>query len=111
MDPATLEALRGSIAKWEGIIAGTVSDEGAENCPLCLKFNWYVNKDLKQGCHGCPVRQASGLAGCKGTPYEEYEEFVYDVSKGTEDDDPEKRLRLAQEELDFLKSLLPKVTP
>jgi len=38
MDEKTLAALRGSISKWEGIVAGTMQDSGASNCPLCKKF-------------------------------------------------------------------------
>src|SRR5262245_41236356 len=33
MDDETLEALNGSIAKWQAIVGGTGEDEGAENCP------------------------------------------------------------------------------
>lgn len=94
MDAETLEALKGSIAKWEAIVAGTGVDKGPDNCPLCQRF-WRASN-----CIGCPVFEATGLINCGGTPYEDYER-AYD------DDDREARDVAAREELDFLKSLLP----
>jgi hypothetical protein len=38
MDEKTLEALKGSIRKWEAIVDGTGEDDGADNCPLCHMF-------------------------------------------------------------------------
>jgi len=38
MDAETMAALKGSIAKWEAIVAGAGKDFGASNCPLCRKF-------------------------------------------------------------------------
>ena len=38
MNSKTLEALKGSIKKWQRIVSGTARDEGAINCPLCWKF-------------------------------------------------------------------------
>lgn len=108
MDAETLEALRGSIAKWEGIVAGTTTNEGPDNCPLCLRFNSFVNKEAKHGCRGCPVREKVGMSGCDGTPYEEYEDFERRVDDADEDADEKHAIALAQAELDFLKSLLPK---
>lgn len=88
MDADTLEALRGSIAKWEGIVAGTVRDMGMSNCPLCQKFAYPRGNE----CRGCPVAERTGRSDCRGTPYYEHDE-----------EKPE----TAQAELDFLKSLLP----
>ena len=83
MDEKILEALKGSISKWEGIVADTVKDERSGNCPLCQLFT----------CYECPVMLRSGHVGCINTPYTKY---LHDPS--TEN---------AQAELDFLKSLLP----
>ena len=66
MDHKTLTALRGSIAKWEAIVAGTGEDLGYKNCPLCAEF-WDDGV-----CSGCPVSDATGEAGCAGTPYDDY---------------------------------------
>lgn len=86
MDDKTLEALKGSIKKWEGIVAGTIENQGALNCPLCQLFN------TSDECDGCPVKERTGEDFCEGSPYYSYEQKV----QGS-----------AQAELDFLKSLLP----
>lgn len=110
MDAGALEALKGSIAKWEKIVAGTGSNQGPYNCPLCEKFNQYVLDDEYFGpptCKGCPIQQAVGQAGCRGTPYERYEE-AEEAEEATDGDFTEDDMKhLAQAELDFLKSLLP----
>lgn len=89
MNAKTLKALRGSIRKWERIVAGTGSDNGPHNCPLCRLFFWN-----REACEGCPVAAKTGRAQCDGTPYRDY-----DWSGSKED---------ARRELNFLKSLLPK---
>ena len=93
-------ALRGSIAKWEAIVAGTGTDRGGANCPLCEVF---YDKD----CFGCPVSKVVGTKYCEGTPYYRVS-FGHDTRIGDlpEDEQPEAR-RTAQAELDFLRSLLP----
>lgn len=103
MNKQTRTALEGSIAKWEAIVAGTGTDEGIENCPLCKVF--YFERDATgELCAGCPVKEETGQAGCEGSPYDEWRD-IFD-----EDDGDIKRL--AQAELDFLRSLLPpKPTP
>jgi hypothetical protein len=98
VDAETLEALRGSIAKWEAIVKGTGKDMGPDNCALCRKFHGDFRVDDEDGCEGCPVMLRTGAPGCSDTPYERYDNM--------EDDDPRKALA-AQQELDFLKSLLP----
>jgi hypothetical protein len=107
MNTETLIALRGSIAKWEGIVAGTMVDEGRHNCPLCQKFN----KDLRKEeggnygtCEGCPVAAATGSPLCDQSPYEAYADAIL----GEDDLSAEELTALAQAELDFLKSLLPR---
>lgn len=101
MPAKTLKALKGSIAKWEAIVAGTGEDMGTHNCPLCHAF--YKHDD----CDGCPVAEETGNGECHGSPY-----FLWTASFA--DDEPffantPKRVALAQAELDFLKSLLPEV--
>ena len=88
MDKRTLTVLKGSIKKWEGIVAGTIEDKGIENCPLCKEF-------YDDDCEGCPVADRTGQIHCLGSPYEEY--CLGSNSKQ----------QSAQAELDFLRSLLP----
>lgn len=103
MDAKTLEALRGSIAKWAAIVDGTGADEGMDNCPLCKEFAYeYGDGD---DCFGCPVRERTGKGDCYGSPYSNWRkttpgEFPHLA------DTPEKKAA-AQAELDFLISLLP----
>ena len=103
MAAETLEALRGSIAKWEHIVDGTGLQLGPDNCPLCLRFNPMKNPSALSGCADCPVAQKTGRPVCEGTPYDDYSE-----AEESDDDDAEERMEFhAKAELDFLKSLLP----
>lgn len=106
MDAETLEALKGSIRKWEAIAEGTGKDQGPYNCPLCLKFNSGVdgNEKISDSCLGCPVREKTGFRFCAGSPYASYEEAE------ELEDDAEMAVALssaAKAELAFLRSLLP----
>lgn len=107
MDAETLEALRGSIAKWEGIAAGTEIDQGSENCPLCRLF--YESAF----CAGCPVMARTGHSDCTGSPYDQWHianpwprdedgNRVYNRPATTD-----QHREIARAEVDFLKSLLP----
>jgi hypothetical protein len=106
MDNRTRTALEGSIAKWQAIVDGTGEDHGTENCPLCLMF---FNK---YHCSGCPVKEYTGESHCELSPYhgwdlhhgEQHNELsaVPKIVPGCKE-----CKRLAQAELDFLKSLLP----
>ena len=88
MNKKTLKALKGSIEKWEKIVAGEGIDLGTVNCPLCQIF--VVPKD---SCEGCPVMEKTGESDCYGSPYYDH------------------RPDSAQDELDFLESLLPEGKP
>ena len=98
MNKRTLTALKGSIRKWQRIVAGKGRDKGADNCPLCKLF-------YHKFCRGCPVSKASDEIACIGTPYSDWS--LARNHQGIAD--TLNRKRLAQAELDFLKSLLPKV--
>ena len=98
MEAETLEALKGSIAKWEAIVAGTGKDDGPTNCPLCLLFHPDYREGGK-GCDGCPVTNA-GHRGCSN---DEYAEFCEAEEEGRK----ERMSEAAKGELDFLKGLLP----
>ena len=96
MNKKTYLALQGSIAKWEGIVDGSVEDEGSDNCPLCQMF---FGKS-RANCNGCPVMEATGLTSCSSTPYDDFcdaEDF------GDEDDCQ----YAATEMLEFLRALVP----
>lgn len=105
MDAETENALRGSIAKWEAIVAGTDIDKGPVNCPLCQMF-------MQNECEGCPVAIASEATCCDNTPYEMFSAVAERVSADKDwrtfsrATSPEAKAA-AQAELDFLKSLLP----
>lgn len=113
MTPETLTALRGSIAKWRAIVAGTAEDKGTENCPLCAAF--YSHGE----CAGCPAAEVAQDSCCRGTPYMDWANYwaesgqPYDPALGHWDlaHVPVARLpevtAMAQAELDFLISLLP----
>lgn len=112
MDARTLEALKGSIAKWEAIVAGTGVDHGQDNCPLCALFS--DEEDANgDSCDGCPVRQVTGFSSCFFTPYEQwahlnYAKYIRTPYASKEWTANTGDLRdAAQAELDFLRSLLP----
>lgn len=106
MDEEDSAALEGSIKKWEEIVAGTGVDECFENCPLCALENSRCTDD-DEDCNGCVVKNRTGKSQCDGTPWEEWNEhqhthlgnvWPYRVKC-------DECARLAQAELDFLKSL------
>ena len=104
MTTKTLKALNGTIKKWEKIVAGTGADEGSTNCPLCKFF-----VDLPF-CYGCPIADFTKESGCFNTPWSKWLSHQYN----RHDAKTELRVHcptcreLAEEELRFLKSLLPK---
>lgn len=103
MDARTLRALKGSIRKWQRIVAGTGADRGTDNCPLCAEFLVGL-----KCCVGCPVREATALPGCVGTPYQKWGQLfghAYPFRATSK-----KKIAAAKAELKFLQSLLPKDT-
>lgn len=58
----TIEAFKESIKKWEGVVAGTHTDIGSEDCALC---QFYVDNN----CEGCPIKEKTNSSHCGGTPY------------------------------------------
>jgi len=107
MNKSTLKALKGSIEKWEKIVAGTGLDRGAHNCNLCRRFFKLCSINC---CIGCPVNTQSG-SGCMGTPFDEwmkYEGLLPHNDRGGYDFKGNvKAKNTAHRELKFLKSLLP----
>lgn len=115
MSPETLKALNGSIKKWESIVHGIGTDEGAKNCPLCTMYLSNGGNGAfefsEEECLGCPVAEEVDSRGCVGTPYTDWTQYLryhqysgYPVKYKVFD---KESLRLAKEELRFLRSLLP----
>ena len=105
MDKNTLKALKGSIKKWEKIVDGTGEDDGKYNCPLCQKF-------ININCDGCPVAEKTKKSFCCGSPIDDWGDYCPNVMIPCKISDfpksaQAKATRLAQAELDFLRSLLP----
>ena len=110
MKNETLEALKKSIIKWEKIAKSTKEmDLGRVNCALCYLFN-----DI--ACEGCPIYSKTKKKYCKDTPFIEWSHHAQlhgrndtYFDKGLRREPGCKEcLRLVREELNFLKSLLPK---
>lgn len=98
-DKETLEALDGSIAKWEAIVNGTGGDIGPENCPLCQLFFYQ-----EQTCLGCPVRDSTDFTQCLGTPYMNWTR-VHKTSMPPYKALTAEQMQVAKDELQFLTSL------
>lgn len=105
MSEGTLTALKGSIEKWEDVRDRKIADKGPTNCPLCQLF--FANP----GCFGCPVAAASGDSCCDQTPYEEWGVHQAHHDEHVQRVYCEECEEHAQNEVDFLKSLLPKEDP
>jgi hypothetical protein len=108
MNAKTLEALKGSIAKWEAIVAETAGDNGTDNCPLCQLFFG----EPPHHCRGCPVSDQTGEPHCFHTPYYRFWGTRHPVTGHQmipAEGDPRRATSIAaaQAELSFLKSLLP----
>lgn len=61
MTNEAIDAIKGSIVKWEKILDGSGIDKGRGNCPLCTSF-------YDRGCIGCPIRDKTGMGNCRNTP-------------------------------------------
>ena len=108
MNKKTLDALNGSISKWEKIINDNGEDEATNNCSLCKEFyGLYI--DVK--CEECPIYKKTGYDSCDATPYKEWTEHQHNnhedllVESGYRVYCPECK-KIAKRELKFLKSLL-----
>ena len=106
MNEKTLTALKGSIRKWEKIVDGTGVDLGVTNCDLCRLF-------VDDFCFGCPVNDVTRNF-CNRSPYSAWEQHQENFHHRNFDLDFLSIVgkcrtckKLAREELEFLKSLLP----
>jgi hypothetical protein len=102
MNNDTLKALRASIEKWErNTEAQTLEDINTKpsSCALCNMFA--PCHDYHTWCDGCPVYLRTGKQNCKSTPY-------FAVKKARDSDNFEAAILACKDEVEFLKSLLPK---
>ena len=91
------KALKGSIKKWKGIVAGTMRDQGSDNCPLCKVFLYSSYHD----CVGCPVSVDTGEDMCRESPYIAWDNIAGYSCKAVTNADK----KAAQAELNYLISL------
>ena len=100
MNNEALTALKESIAHWERNATGKFDGMGPEHCNLCQLF-------IGDRCEGCPVFESTERPFCIDTPYEAldvlFDEIEFSIGSETSPDFK----ALAQDELAFLKSLLP----
>lgn len=99
-DKETIEALIGSIKKWEDIILGKGADEGSANCPLCKKF-------ILSSCDGCPVKEKTGRNGCSASPWTNW--FNSRFENTSQRKVNSENIHLAYAELDFCASFIKKL--
>lgn len=113
MTKRALAALRKSInEKWKLIPLGKAVDQGDDNCALCAEFYW--GKDGMTPCGGCPVRARTQQPDCRNTPLGAWDRHQRrDHRRGRADFSVEPGcetcVELSRAELEFLRSLLPKL--
>ncbi|WP_026793176.1 hypothetical protein [Pleomorphomonas oryzae] len=76
MTPATLDALKASIVKWDNNThAMTPADAkvSGDTCPLCALFydemDPAADDEDNARCHGCPIKARTGHSNCHSTPW------------------------------------------
>ncbi len=98
-----LEAIDGSIEKWNSIVHAEGEDEGRHNCPLCKIF---FDSDE---CDECPIRKDTDKKSCRDTPYDVFEKHWNDVHRSYTTINRtivcETCSGLARDELEYLKGL------
>lgn len=114
MSQATLKALKGSIRKWELIVAGEIADEGEDNCPLCKRFTTgrctQVSSVTGEDMETCPVAEAVDDISCRGTPFIDFREAINDrfnkdpTTHYTDKASDDETVMCAVLELEFLKA-------
>ena len=103
----TRKALESAVKKWESIASGIGIDRGSQNCALCHLFLRAAYRD----CEECPIRKATGMQYCEGTPYDEWEQHMTGVHLRMGLTNPRFCLclackEIANEELEFLRDIL-----
>lgn len=108
------KSLRESIKHWEAIVRGEEPDMANETCPLCYEYddnslhlceNKYNEK--------CPVYRYTGVDQCRNTPWITWNQAQNNLHRSPHGLNNYERvadtpllIRLAQEELNFLKCVL-----
>jgi hypothetical protein len=116
VDRKTRTALDKSIKHWERIRDGVDKCIGSDYCALCELFLYWDGFNHPGQCEGCPVREDTGRQYCYGSPYVQFSDFKSALDHeglhfaDLQDKRGQKRLyqrrvQLAQAEIDFLKSL------
>jgi len=99
----TEKALKDSIAHWERMRDNKRYEiheyPSASDCALCKLFCF----GKSYSCGGCPVMKKTGLRLCRNTPFQK---AFLEFHGGTD----ERWIVAANEEIEFLKSLLPEKT-
>jgi len=102
------KALEGSVEKWWKIVKGTGVDAGVNNCPLCQLYYHHSSGLYYNTCKGCPVRNDTQYADCRGTPYYRWKDlFGLWVNKKAR---TKKQKAAAQAMLSYLEDLLARCT-
>jgi len=103
MTSATCKALKESIAHWERILLGKDVNVGRQSCALCQRFSDHCQTPRSR--EECPVYEKTGDLFCEASPYRDFMgPWVRTGYLGH----TEETIVLAWEELEFLRSLLPK---
>ena len=108
MDDETLKALKKSINHWEQVLIKDDLDDihmGPDQCALCVLFNGFVIEEYS--CLGCLVYNYTHKKYCVNSPYRDasgaLNQWKFSKDKKHKKNWQEK----ANEELNFLISLLP----
>ena len=87
--------LRCIFEKWNPVAMGCKEEQGPKDCALCQVYN------NRSDCKGCPIVEQTGYPLCKGTPYDDYDNFL-----GSYEEDIISARDAMVDEIEFLISLL-----
>ena len=119
-----IEAIEGSIKKWDAIAMGCKNDKNSANCSLCQLFiddssdcsKWDTLGEFKSFC---PVRLKSDCEGCENTPWDRWHNLItccspdpiyrnlVHANKFADPDNFRELCDLAEQEIEYLIELLP----
>ena len=74
--------LRCIFEKWNPVAMGCKEEQGPKDCALCQVYNNRNDCALCQvyndrnDCKGCPIAEQTGYPLCKGSPYDDYNNFL-----------------------------------
>jgi len=99
-----LQALDGSIVKWQDIVAGDAIDKGDEDCPLCRHYR-HNRTNMQANCDECPVSIDTGESLCQGSPYDQWLDATGYGADYEQANTNSKSMKAAVSELEYLKEL------